>query len=276
MDQDIENKTQQNIPSAQPASPVPNQSINNWGKIVLLVLLGLIIIGGSIFAGIQIGKHQTTDQQQVAEKPTTNPTQPVANQITKLPETTPTTISTKDWKTFSSNTEGFTIKYPNDWNIENSSDGNCGHAELNGSTCRDRYDFVSPDQIRVRYVIHRDDNIDKISCGQQSYCEGQNVLEMEKLNIPNFGQVELVKLEREVRLHKPISAATTPIVGENKHDDFMIDFNLPSKTGGRYSLFITTTTAGYEPTWLKDITTEQFYNVESVKEGIEILKSLSY
>lgn len=271
----MRNETQQDTTSVQSIPPTPSQPINNFSKITLLTLLGLTVIGSSLFIGIEIGKKQIANQQPITVQPA-NPTQPVANQVTKPLQITPKAILTKDWKTFSSTTEGFTIKYPNDWNIENSSDGNCGHTELNGSKCRDRYDFVSPDQIRVRYVIHRDDNSDKISCGQQSYCDGQNILEMEKLNIPNFGQVELVKLEREVRLHKPISAATTPIVGENKHDDFMIDFNLPSKTGGRYSLFITTTSAGYEPTWLKDITTEQFYNLESVREGILILKSLSY
>lgn len=228
---------------------------NNRGKVILLILLGLVI---SVFIGIQIGKNQT------------------ANQITKPPETTPAATLTKNWKTFSSKTEGFTIKYPNDWSVEDTSSSNCGSTELNGSKCRDRYDFISPDQIRVRYVIHQDANKDRIGCGQQSSCDIQNVLGIEDLNVANFGQVQLVKLDREVRLHKPISAATTPIVGENKHDDFMIDFNLPSKTGGRYGFFITTTSAGSEPAWLKDITTEQFYNLESVKEGILVLKSLSY
>lgn len=185
-------------------------------------------------------------------------------------------LETSSWKTFSSATEGFTFKYPNDWTIENNSNTNCGFTVLNGSECRDRYDFVSPDGIRVRYVVHQDKNTDRIGCGKQSVCWSDNVLDLEELNLKNLGHVYLVKLDKQVALHIPLSTETTPKVGENKHSDFGIDFSLPSKTGGRYDLFITTSSAGYEPPQLQNITSADFYNLKSVRQGILILKSLNF
>lgn len=184
---------------------------------------------------------------------------------------------TASWKVFKSGMEGFSIKYPNDWTVENSSNGNCGHNKLDDSDCRDRYDFVSPDGVRVRYVVHKDENDDRIGCGRQSLCWSDGVMDLEKLNIQNLGQIFLVKLDdKKIALHQPLSQETIPVVGENKHSNFGIDFSLPSKTGGRYGLFITTSFAGREPAQFQNISAEQFYNLKSVKQGVLILKSLSY
>jgi len=57
----MENEVQTNIP---PIQPLPHTSTSdltppstNWSKVLIFTVLGLIIIAGSIFIGIQIGKN---------------------------------------------------------------------------------------------------------------------------------------------------------------------------------------------------------------------------
>lgn len=61
----MENEIQPNIPSVQPfpqAPPVVPPS-TNWSKILLFTALGLVVVSGSIFVGIQIGKIQVSNQK---------------------------------------------------------------------------------------------------------------------------------------------------------------------------------------------------------------------
>ncbi|MBI2037218.1 MAG: hypothetical protein HYT14_02560 [Candidatus Liptonbacteria bacterium] len=241
-------------PQLNPQNKIAPSANRNWLYVAIGILV-LILIGAGIFYATRFTSPFPQESAKQAKAPNDE---------------------TADWKTFSSATEGFTLKYPGDWTVENTSNTNCGNVKLNGSYCRDRYDFVSPDGVRVRYVEHKDENSDRISCGTQSACWSDNILSLEKLNIQNLGQVYLVKLDKQVSLHKPLSEETTPKVGENKHSNFGIDFSLPSKTGGRYNLFITTSFAGYEPPQLQNITPAQFYNLRSVRQGILILKSVNY
>ena len=56
----MDNQTQPNISSfqPQPQTQTPTLPLTNWGKVLLFILFGLVIIVGSVFAGIQIGKNQ--------------------------------------------------------------------------------------------------------------------------------------------------------------------------------------------------------------------------
>lgn len=58
----MENEIPQNIPQGQilPQTSVslPTPPSANWSKILLLIVLGLVIVAGSIFIGIQVGKNQ--------------------------------------------------------------------------------------------------------------------------------------------------------------------------------------------------------------------------
>ena len=113
----MENEVQPNIPSVQPLpqTPAPVPQPTNWLRIFLFILLGLIIIAGSIFVGIQIGRNQITNQQPITTQPTITPSQAVVNP-TVLPTTsitaTPTIDSTAGWKAFKAN--DYEIKYPLD------------------------------------------------------------------------------------------------------------------------------------------------------------------
>lgn len=113
----MENEILQNIPPVQtsPQSPVsvPTQPSTNWSKILLITVLGLIIIAGSVFVGIQIGKSQTPSQQPIATQSTISPTQ-----ATTIPTALPTTDSTLNWKTYSNSKYSFSFKYPLDWIVK--------------------------------------------------------------------------------------------------------------------------------------------------------------
>lgn len=88
----MENEVQQVISSVKPLPQnqtlTPTPPLTNWSKILLFALLGLIVITGSVFAGIQIGKNQTSIQQPAVVQQTISPTQTVPSQ------TTPTTFPT--------------------------------------------------------------------------------------------------------------------------------------------------------------------------------------
>lgn len=116
----MENEIQQNIPPVQPLPQTPSivPSSTNWLKILLFVVLGLAVVAGSVFIGIQIGKNQTSSQQQITVQPTVLPTQTVTNPTT-IPISTTTTIPTinptSDWQVYLNTQANFSINYPKGW-----------------------------------------------------------------------------------------------------------------------------------------------------------------
>lgn len=178
---------------------------------------------------------------------------------------------TADWKTFVSKTESFKIRYPGDW-IINETGASCG------SNCQKRFDIVSPDGIIVRHVVYDGTAGDKYLGGLSRY-DSDFVSDLESLEISNFGQVTLVSLDvgktrspntaKSYVLHRPIGAETMPKLGENFHEDFVIQFSLPSAAGGRYGLFVTAD----DYAKLKHPSPTQ---AKSIQEGVLVLKSLTY
>ncbi|MBU1104379.1 hypothetical protein KJ664_00570 [Patescibacteria group bacterium] len=122
----MENEIQPNTPPIQPlpqsSTPIPTQKTTKWSKILLFTVLGLGAIAGSIFFGIQIGKNQTPNQQPIVVQPTASPTQAIVNP-TALPTENPTIDTTTNWKTYTSTTYGLSFKYPQDYKVEERSDG---------------------------------------------------------------------------------------------------------------------------------------------------------
>lgn len=97
----MENEVQPSIPPVQPIPQTPPivPSSTNWSKTLLFTVLGLIIVVGSIFIGIQIGKNQTPSQQPIVTQPTTSPTQIFVD-------------STSNWKTYTGKEMPIQFKYP--------------------------------------------------------------------------------------------------------------------------------------------------------------------
>lgn len=109
----MENVIQQNIPPFQPTPVTPVPSSTNWSRIIIFVLIGLVLIVGSVFVGIQIGKSQITKQPPIVEQPTIFPTQAVINPTTILTnEPNPTIDPTSDWKTYNIKELNISFKLP--------------------------------------------------------------------------------------------------------------------------------------------------------------------
>lgn len=97
------------VPQALP--PTPTKSSHMWLRIILFIILGLIILGGAIFIGIQIGKNLTPNIQPIVAQPTSSSTQTEVNP-TIQPTVKPLTNLTIDWKTYTNLDAGYSIKYP--------------------------------------------------------------------------------------------------------------------------------------------------------------------
>lgn len=91
-------------------------------KIGLFSLLGLVLAGGLVFAGCKLRQRQVqpiptvtpTPAPKFTPMPKISPT-PV---ITATPGPTPTPDPTANWKTYTNTKYGFSIKYPNNKQVE--------------------------------------------------------------------------------------------------------------------------------------------------------------
>lgn len=117
----MENQTHLSITPAQPPT-LPSRTLStNFLKILILIFLGIFIIVGSVFVGIQIGKKQLTNLQQITKQPTSIPTndQLISTVEINISSTiTPTIESINNLKTHKDNKYGFSFSYPQSWKIE--------------------------------------------------------------------------------------------------------------------------------------------------------------
>jgi hypothetical protein len=119
----MENEIQQNNPPIQPLpqtpTPIPTQLPTNWSKILLFTVLGLIIVAGSVFTGIQIGKNQIPSQQPIVTQPIITSTQGVTNPTTSPTIINPTINPTSDLKTYTNTKYSYIFQYPQQYNVKN-------------------------------------------------------------------------------------------------------------------------------------------------------------
>lgn len=89
-------------PETTPISetPVLLPKKNPLPKIVLLVILGLLVAGVLVYAGIAIGKKQNPPEV-----------------IPQVVEPSPTPDPTANWKTYRNDKYGFEFKYPEDYSL---------------------------------------------------------------------------------------------------------------------------------------------------------------
>jgi hypothetical protein len=102
---------QQPIQQAKQIPVTARESIH-WHKIVLLALFELLIVGGSVFIGINIGKKQRYNPQIITAQPTAILIQPTIiptiSPTTSIPAINPVT----KWKIYTNEEFGFSIEYP--------------------------------------------------------------------------------------------------------------------------------------------------------------------
>jgi len=110
----MENENQ--IPLGQTLPQVPVKPSTNWLKIIVFIFLGLLVIVGAVFVGIQIGKKYP-----ISNQPKPFPIQTVVNPTDIPVKLSPTINPISDWKTYANNKLGVSFKYPSNWQIiENS------------------------------------------------------------------------------------------------------------------------------------------------------------
>lgn len=125
----MENEPQPVAPLVQPLpqtptpAPIPIPPSTNWAKVMLITVLGLVIITGAVFIGIQLGKSQTNKKAVLESSSLILPT-PTQTTVspTVQPTTNPTTNPIADWKIYNSPEIGdyvspFQLSYPLSWTI---------------------------------------------------------------------------------------------------------------------------------------------------------------
>ena len=105
------------------STEVQTQLSNPWLKIALLAVLGLVLAGGLVFAGMQIGKSsKLKSQKSKIQLKTQNltPTQPpvATSSPTFQPESTPLLDETAGWKSYTNEKYGYSMKYPPEFNYK--------------------------------------------------------------------------------------------------------------------------------------------------------------
>nr|OGC90589.1 MAG: hypothetical protein A2V48_01490 [Candidatus Amesbacteria bacterium RBG_19FT_COMBO_48_16] len=110
----MENQASNTIPPITNAPPqVAVTPTTNWMKIVPLVVLVLVLMGGSVFVGIQIGKGQVLKQNTNLTPTDQNPTiTPNQDMPTLVVTASPTPDATVSWKRVYNEQVGISFKYP--------------------------------------------------------------------------------------------------------------------------------------------------------------------
>lgn len=111
----------------QPSPAVSTST--NWLKIFTFIVLWLLVVTGSIFIGIQIGKTQISSPKISTVLPTTLPTQAISPTISK-PIYTLTSID-NTWNQYTNNQLGFSMQIPK---TTSEYGGSCVNGKLNVST----------------------------------------------------------------------------------------------------------------------------------------------
>lgn len=148
----MENQIQSNTPPIKPVSQASISPSTNWQKVLIFVLLGLVVIAGSVFAGIQIGKNQISNQQPISIQPTATPTQTIVNPTIpkKSNSAYDVSLDMNTWFTFTSSNLGFSFKYPSEWGevkeeVKNAATEGTGDAGKTYSLTFSKINYEAPD-----------------------------------------------------------------------------------------------------------------------------------
>jgi len=105
------------ISTTAESSPTPTKEKSfDWLKVILAIIIGLILLSASFYAGYWYGTQSEKSQLKSQNGPTAQSMPP------SPAPTTPTTTEPTDevdetagWQTFTSDAYGFSIRYPTDF-----------------------------------------------------------------------------------------------------------------------------------------------------------------
>jgi len=181
----------------------------NWPKIILAAVLGLALLFGAAYTGYWYGTESAKVKTQIS-KPTT------VSQPTPTPESlfkpTPTPApkvedETNDWKTYTNETLGYTIKIPKDWVIDEHKGvfvGLAGEATFTPSSeieetqgegadvFRTKVAILAMTTEKVRYNLNTKQQFDEWLVKDVSSGEGERLFKIGNVKIGGFDAVKFV------------------------------------------------------------------------------------
>ena len=101
----LETQPAETLPKFVPSPKTGKEK--SWLKIVSISLLGLVLVGGLVFAGFKLRQRRVL--------PLSTPIPTVIPTLTLQPESDFSLEDTADWKTYTNGKFKYRIKYPDDW-----------------------------------------------------------------------------------------------------------------------------------------------------------------
>ena len=113
---------------------------NNWLKMIVLIVLGIGLLAGAVYGGMEIAKLQAPDQKPMVLEPTVVPT-PMEETSTEeaspsaLPsDASPSAAFLTNWKTYTDTVNGYTFEYPPSFKQIPYSEGDSKGTQVSSST----------------------------------------------------------------------------------------------------------------------------------------------
>jgi len=87
---------------------------NNWLKMIVLIVLGIGLLAGAVYGGMEIAKLQAPDQKPMVLEPTVVPT---PMEETSTEEASPSALPSEaspsaDWETYTNTENNYSVQYP--------------------------------------------------------------------------------------------------------------------------------------------------------------------
>jgi len=163
----MQEQTQSTEPIVSQTSDIPvTPPKSNRSLVTGFVIVAILLVAGSVFAGIQIGRNQKIAIVPMAVVQSPEPRVPVSVTIT-TPR--PTTDPTANWQSYSNSKYGFSFRYPEDYKVAvTPNKGDEFGIVVDKKTSTDESGFV-PIQMMVN--IAKDENGSPIALNSLSLAE---------------------------------------------------------------------------------------------------------
>ncbi len=254
---------------------------NQSGIAPIAVILLLTLVGIVGFAWWRVSSANKTVRQSKGEESSVQK----SNNDNKSPYL--------GWETFKSPLQKFTFFYPTDWKLEGKSN------QVAGYSPDESYTITSKNGVKVNYTLKDYEPSfgvevnEKAGCGVHAGCNIDVVHSIDKFTAQNKGEILLVKMgvqKKEnsedaiypaggnyfyspgyhMKLHIPEGADTTPKVGENKFNDYMINYLIPGRGKDKILMEVSYPESFYTKS------PQEIFALEDSKTAELILRSLRF